>query len=107
MLSNAAPDTPLRELARMQAQRHFIERAFETVSYTHLDVYKRQGLGRRVPRRCGGNEVGRRRTARRPSGTSSPWESTWRALSAVCLNTEQLLVGTCRKAVTTYLQGWL
>lgn len=29
MLSNAAPDTPLRELARMQAQRHFIERAFE------------------------------------------------------------------------------
>jgi hypothetical protein len=66
-----------------------------------------QGLGRRVPRRCGGNEFGRRRTARRPSGTSSPWESTWRALSAVCLNTEQLLVGTCRKAVTTYLQGWL
>lgn len=29
LLSNAAPDTPLAELARMQAQRHFIERAFE------------------------------------------------------------------------------
>ena len=29
MLSNAAPESSLAELARMQAQRHFIERAFE------------------------------------------------------------------------------
>ena len=29
MLSNASPETSLAELARMQAQRHFIERAFE------------------------------------------------------------------------------
>lgn len=51
------------------------------------------------------NEFGRRGTARRPSGTTSPWESTWRAWSSVCLNIEQLLVGTGRKAVTPYLQG--
>lgn len=67
-----------------------------------------QGLGSGfwLQRRCCGDEFGRQRTARPPFGTSSPWESTWRALLTVCLNAEQLLVGTCRKAVTPYLQGW-
>lgn len=65
-----------------------------------------QGLDCRLQRRCCGDEFGRQRIARPPLGTSSPWESTWRALLTVCLNAEQLLVGTCRKAVTSYLQGW-
>ena len=64
-----------------------------------------QGLGSKLQCRCCGDKFGRQRTARPPFGTSSPWESTWRALLTVCLNAEQLLVGTCRKAVTPYSQG--
>jgi len=65
-----------------------------------------QGVGCKDPHNCGEKEFGRRGIARHPSETSSSWESTWHAWSAVCLNTEQLLVGACRKSVTTYLQGW-
>ena len=63
-------------------------------------------MHRRLLHRCCGKEFGRPGIARRPSGTSSPWESTWHVWLPVCLNTEQLLVGACRKAVTSYLQGW-